>query len=515
MARFFNIAGPNNVQDHYTLPALARLPEVRNLIDDRLYFVVHAPRQVGKTTALLSLAKDLCAEGRYASVLVSMETGAAFPHDLGSAEYAILESWRQRCYARLPPELQPPPWPDTHPGSRIAAALRAWTESLSRPLVIFLDEIDALEGQVLLSILRQIRDGYADRPKHFPWSLALIGMRNVRDYKIASDGTDTAHSVSPFNIVAKVFSLRNFTLDEVIELYAQHTRETGQGFEHEALEYAYQLTQGQPWLVNALANEITREMVRDRHTTITKEHVEQAKEILIRRRDTHLDSLAERLREPRVRAIIEPMLSGDDSGDIPEDDIRFITDLGLMRLDQGGRLAVANPMYREIIVRQLSFGLQTRLQPMQPTWLKSDGKLDKEALLKSFLAFWRQHGEPLMKSAPYHEAAPHLVTMAFLHRVVNGGSIEREYSIGSGRMDLYVRYAGEGLGIELKVWRDGREDPEAEGLEQLDTYLGGLDVPDGWLIIFDRRSNPKKIADRLGAYEATLPSGRRVTVIRA
>jgi hypothetical protein len=61
-----------------------------------------------------------------------MEVGAAFPHDPGAAELAILDAWRRRAEAHLPPELCPPPWPDAAPGDRIAAALAAWTRAASR-----------------------------------------------------------------------------------------------------------------------------------------------------------------------------------------------------------------------------------------------------------------------------------------------------------------------------------------------------------------------------------------------
>jgi hypothetical protein len=108
---------------------------------------------------------------------------------------------------------------------------------------------------------------------------------------------------------------------------------------------------------------------------------------------------------------------------------------------------------------------QASLPEISPSWLDADGNLVPERLLDAFLAFWRQHGEPLLGSAPYHEIAPHLVLMAFLQRVANAeGSIEREYAIGRGRMDLCLRYRDLTLGIELKVWRNGAPDPLAEGL---------------------------------------------------
>jgi len=513
--RFFNTAGPNRLERNYTLPVLGRLPGVRQLIDQGLYFVLHAPRQVGKTTSLHHLGRELTAEGRYVSLLVSMEVGAAFPGDPGAAELAILEAWRATAEAWLPAELQPPAWPDVAPGARIAGALRAWAEAAPRPLVIFLDEIDALRDEVLISVLRQIRGSYDNRPAHFPHSLALIGLRDVRDYKVASGGGERLGTASPFNIKAESITLRSFDRAEIEALYQQHTEETGQVFLPESVDRAFALTQGQPWLVNALARQLTEVLVEDRAEPIRAERVDEAAEILIRRQDTHLDSLIERLREPRIRSILEPMLAGDSLGDVPDDDQRFALDLGLVRRSEEGGLVVANPIYREVIIRALSGTARNSLPQIPVSWLTPEGRLDKGKLLATFLDFWRQHGEPLLRTAPYHEVAPHLVLMAFLHRVVNGGSIEREYAIGSGRMDLCVRHAGETLAIELKVWRDNRPDPLARGLAQLDTYLAGLGLDSGWLVIFDRRAGLPPVEERLSVTEQASPTGRRVTVIRA
>jgi hypothetical protein len=299
-------------------------------------------------------------------------------------------------------------------------------------------------------------------------------------------------------------------------LYTQHTTETGQVFEPDAIALAYELTQGQPWLVNALAKEIIEEMEIEPTQSITVEAFRQAKDRLIARQDTHLDSLGERLREPRVRAIIEPMLAGQELGETPNDDRQFLVDLGLIRRDPQGGLVVANPIYREVIPRTLTGGTQDSLPLIAPTWLTSDGALDSDRLLDSFLIFWRQHGEPLLRSAAYHEIAPHIVLMAYLHRVVNGGgTIEREYAIGSDRMDLCLRYGQTTLGIELKVWRDKRPDPLKRGLEQLDKYLARLGLETGWLVIFDRRIAQPSIEERTTTERATTSSGRIVTVIRA
>jgi type II secretory pathway predicted ATPase ExeA len=493
-----------------------RLPDLEELIQQRSYFVLHAPRQTGKTTAMLSLAQQLTATGNYAAVMVSVEVGSAFNHDPSAAELAILGTWRNTIEDSLPPELQPQTWVYNVPGQRIAENLRAWSRAINRPIVLFIDEIDSLQDQTLISVLRQLRDGFPKRPENFPSSVGLIGLRDVRDYKVASGGSERLNTSSPFNIKVASITMRNFNIEEVGELYQQHTEATGQIFTPEAIETAFDLTQGQPWLVNALAKELVEKMIKDRSIAITKELISKAKEILIIRQDTHLDSLAEKLRENRVKNIIEPILAGQTLPDTLADDRQYLIDLGLLRRDPMGGLVISNPIYREVIPRVLVQGTQDSLPLISPSWLTATGELNIDALLTAFLKFWRQHGEPLLSSAAYHEIAPHIVLMAFLHRVVNGGGIlEREYAIGSDRMDLCLRYKDVTLGIELKVWRDKKRDPQADGIEQLESYLARLGLDFGWLFVFDRRKNALPMEERVSTEVVATENQRRITVIRA
>jgi type II secretory pathway predicted ATPase ExeA len=515
MTRWFNTAGPCQADIHYLLPPTRRLPTLARLIEQRSYFVIHAPRQTGKTTAMLALANQLTESGRFSAIVVSAEVGAPFSHDVGAAERVILSAWQTTARVRLPQALRPPEWSPTEPGQQIQAALQAWAEVSPRPLVLLIDEIDALQDAALVSVLRQLRDGFPDRPKGFPHSIGLIGLRDVRDYKVASGGSERLNTASPFNVKVQSITLRDFTAAEVAELYTQHTSETGQVFTDEAVAIAFHFTQGQPWLVNALAKEVVEELVTDPAIAITAQHIQAAKEILIRRQDTHLDSLAERLQESRVRAVIEPILAGQELGEIPNDDRQYLVDIGLLKRDPAAGLVVANPIYREVIPRVLAQAPQDSLPFISPSWLTSTGKLDVDALLQAFLAFWLQHGEALLKSASYPEIAPHLVLMAFLHRVVNGGgSLEREYAIGRDRMDLCLRYGEATLGIELKVWRTRKTDPLKAGLKQLDSYLARLGLDSGWLVIFDRRGNAPELEKRMMTETVTTPSERSVTVVR-
>lgn len=523
--RFFNTEGPVRPEDHYCLPPLGRwdLDEILRLIEQKKYFLLHAPRQTGKTTCLLALMAYLNREGRYRAVYVNVEGAQTSRENVESGmavmcsvlgrsarlylNDARLAEWCQREGATVPA------------GDRLTQALEFWAAADPRPAILLLDEVDALVGDTLISLLRQLRAGYTQRPDHFPSTVILCGVRDLHDYRIhASSEASPITGGSAFNIKAESLRLGDFIQSEVTALLLEHTAETGQLFTPGALDRVWELTLGQPWLVNALAYQacFRDKTGRDRSLPITLESIDAAKEYLIVNRVTHLDQLADKLREERVRRVIEPMLAGTVMGDASVDDRDYLVDLGLLRRDGAGGLVVANPIYREVLPRALASGPQDSLPRINPTWLNADGTLNPTALLDAFLAFWRQHGQPLLGSAPYHEIAPHLVLMAFLHRVVNGdGTLEREYAIGSGRMDLCLRYGKVTLGMELKVWRDGALDPLTEGLSQLDGYLTGLGLDTGWLVIFDRRTGQPPIAERTACTEQLSHQGRHIWVVRA
>src|SRR5215470_6701808 len=525
MGRRFNTAGPCLPAYHYMIPPLRRLPQAPGLVAQLGYFVVHAPRQTGKTTTLSALANELTAAGEYAALHFSCELGRAAGENYGAAQRGILQGIRRRSLAALPPDLRPPPWPEVTDENLLGEALAAWARACSRPLVLFFDEIDSLSGRSLISVLSQLREGFDQRPDGFPASVALCGLRDVRDYKAASGGDpNRLGTASPFNIKLKSLRLGDFTPGEVRELYAQHTAETGQEFTPDAVQRAVELTAGQPWLVNALAREVVEEIGVPTSEPITTEHLEQAKERLILARATHLDSLAAKLAEPRVRRILGPVLGGTLlTLDPYDDDLTYVRDLGLIAPSKPPQ--IANPIYREVIARVLSTSAEVNVLADPRTFVLPDGRLNFPLLLHEFADFWREHGEILANAQHYHEAAPQLVLMGFLQRIVNGGGhVEREYGIGRGRIDLLIRWPyttpdgkrhSQREAIELKVWRPGEPDPMTRGLTQLDNYLDRLNLTSGTLVIFDRRPDAPPITDRTTTTQTASPAGHTITLLRA
>ena len=306
--------------------------------------------------------------------------------------------------------------------------------------MLLIDEIDMLIGDSLLAVLRQLRTGYHQRPRSFPQSVVLCGVRDVRDYRIHSGSANAIIAGgSAFNVKAESLRLGDFSRDEVLALLGQHTAETGQAFTAEALELVWGQTLGQPWLVNALADDacFRDKAGRDRSRPIDAAALRAAQERLILRRETHLDQLADKLREDRVRRVVEPLLSGAEVRTFTDRDLEYIRDLGLLARDRPVR--IANPIYAEVVPRELTWVVQEEFDQETAWYVDADGGLNVRALLAAFQTFFREHSEHWSKRFQYQEAWPQLLLQAFLQRVVNsGGRIEREYGLGRGRTDLLI-----------------------------------------------------------------------------
>ncbi len=486
----FNVAGPCNPVDHYMLPAMERLPGVTDLIVQSQYFVVHAARQSGKTTALQYLTDEINASGNMVAFYCSLEavqqvadaektlraitslilTNATLGGLLSITDAEI----KQFCEVK-------------DAALTVRSALQMIAKTVGKPFVVFFDEVDCLPDNAMVSFLRQLRDGYVNRKKiAFPASVALVGMRNIQDFKTrVRPESETLGTASPFNVIRESLTLRTFTEADVRELYAQHTSETGQVFNDDIFDAVMYWTGGQPWLVNAIAAECVEKIHRLRYDEpITLDDILAAKEAIIRRRDTHILSLMSKLDEERVMRIVEPVITGRDveiAYDSP--DCQYVLDLGILKIESGA-LVPSNQMYAEMIVRYLSYASQNKfLRTFKDvSWITEDG-LDMNWLIRDFQKFWREDASAWENWQKFEEAGPHIMFMAFLQRVVNGGGIlTREMALGKGAVDIGLRFRGRTYGIEIKVKPNYRRE---KALKQVWGYLNFMDVSEGWLLVFD------------------------------
>ena len=357
--RHFNTAGPIDPEQHYFIPPLERLEleNVLKLINQMKYFVLHAPRQTGKTTFLNSLCNELNRSGRFRSIYVNLEVGQTAREDVHEAARPVLGRLALAARTILDDYFIKDNFQDFldmyGPHYALGQILTEWASMNDQPLVLLIDEINTLVGNSLNSVLRQLRSGHPMRPSLFPQSVVLCGVGDVRDYRIHSHSENEVISGGGvFNVKAKSIRLGNFSVEETKSLLVQHTQETGQCWSDGTIEEVWRLSQGQPWLVNALADQACRK-VSDLGQPIELSDIEDARKQLILRRDSHFDQLAARLREQRVRRVVEPLVSdGSSLRNFSGNDLEYALELGLVTIDKG--INIANPIYQETIPRYLT-----------------------------------------------------------------------------------------------------------------------------------------------------------------
>ena len=197
-----------------------------------------------------------------------------------------------------------------------------------------------------------------------------------------------------------------------------------------------------------------------------------------------------------MQRVVEPMLTGEVlAEEFHTDDVAYVVDLGLIKQEQNGALSLANPIYQEVIPRELAWNIQSGMSQQTSWYVKPDGSLDMTPLLTAFQEFFREHSEHWVERFQYKEAGPQLLLQAFLQRIVNGGGrIEREYGLGRMRTDFLVIWPTpsgvQKVAIELKLLRKSLEQTVAAGLEQTWAYMDRCAASEGHLVVFDR--SPEK-----------------------
>ncbi len=266
--RRFNVVGPCHSELHYMLPASERLVEVPERVARGEYVVVHAPRLHGRTTWLRGLAAGLAENGSWAVVRASCQLKGGT--EGAACERALLEAIAQAAGEQLPAALRPPPWPPSYDVRFMGVVLSAWARACPRPLVLLLDDVDLLPREARARLFAQLRATYEARPRAAPWSVVFCGSDEVR-----------ASALDLFDVEgATALRLPDFTTPQVAALAAQHTEETGQPFQDEAVTQIAAISGGHPWVVNVLAREVVEKLRPPLRQPITGAHVLAAAERL-------------------------------------------------------------------------------------------------------------------------------------------------------------------------------------------------------------------------------------------
>jgi len=490
MKKFFNIAGPCRAELHYMIDPLQRLEGVQMLIEEQHYFALHAPRQTGKTTYIFSLMQQLNKQGRYTALMVNIQTAADARDSREAMRMVAAAIYRQATAYLLEPE-----WParvtenDTK-FDNLPDYLSDWARHNRRPIVLFIDEVDALHEEFLLVLLRQLRAGFEMRPRGYPQSIILVGLRDVQEYKFrrADNHPSFNNGGSPFNVKSVSLLLPEFSFTELELLLLQHTHDTAQIFSNEVKQCIFQLTQGQPWLVNALVNHIlTKKLHNNTKQIISVQHAMQAKNELLQNRNVHLYDLVSRLHEVPIKLVVESIINGEAPDFTQLDDaLAYARSLGLVA--RHPPIQFSNPIYLELTLRALSAAFQESLADdlvnVSKYYNNEQKQLNVDDMLTAFQRFYRRYAEVWLSRYDFKEAGRQLMFFAFLFRIVeNNAEIKWDMSVGSTRCNLCIDYGEQKIAITLKLRQDNFA--RDEGLEQAARYADTQGLENCFLILFD------------------------------
>ena len=510
--RWFSTLLPSRSGAHYVVSGTKRLPGARERIDRGEYFGVHGARQIGKTTALMGLAEELTAEGRYAALHVSCEDAARVgSRPWEEQEQKLVAAVRMLSAVRLPMSL----WPEGEgeiSGDReregFGEMLSAWAGVCPRPIVLFLDDVERLPGRSLARLLPQIARGAGARPRWFPWSIVLCdGRVAVRKAGAGAAGLPE---------IEASLGVERFTRDEVTELLRQHTSETGQAFSEKAGREIFRLTSGDPLPVNMLARHAVEDLGLSPQAAITAKHIREAKAQLLESHFSQSDTDAIDSAAVARSAVWGRTVAGTGPGTSREGRYRMPVSMPVAWRRVGG-----NRIQEEVEERDPRQATRRRMSASREGLFLPDGRVAFRRVIKAFSVFWREHGEEIVREAIRKEEAPLGVLFGFLGAIVDLSGedafppvrgrgptfrmLRRVYRKADGSEGIQTRV------LDVRVQREGQSSRRMLGLKRLRRNLGRMGLKRGTLILLDVRG---RIGEREAVFEeVTTEEGYRIRVV--
>ncbi len=491
--RYFNTYGPIDPAKHFFVPRTALLDELLAQIAEGHYFTIFAPRQMGKTTLLRQLRDTLAKDETYLPVLLDFEGLEelpvseflqAFHWDFGQRLLRLVEKKIPAQSAVLERLLDDKPPTSFFTLRRLFEAAHRLLPN--QQIVLIIDEFDSIPQSAISDLLQTWRAIYlnSDPPRSLH-SIALIGIQNIAALNLGRS--------SPFNI-ARQIRLPDFSLDEVRDLLAQYTAETGQNFTTPAVEEIYTQSAGQPFLVNRLAAITTEEVVRVRSESITRPHVQSARDQLVRESNYNFETVqrhAAVYQEEVLRILFGGIYPFTRNSSV----VKTLEMYGIISETAEGNCQVANPIYERVLIDHftpfeigLSADILVNGHDFRPYAV--DGALQMKTILSHFREFVERRGREAFKVTDMpQEATGQYLLSAYLDVLMRqvGSETFVEVPSGPGRLDLIVVYQGRRYVVETKIWRGKAEFDK--GVQQLATYLETEGTEEGYFVVFHARPN--------------------------
>ncbi|MCP4149268.1 MAG: AAA family ATPase [bacterium] len=500
--RRFSSYGPINNKIHYHAPREALISDAYSQLvgdnpqEDDHYITVWAPRQTGKSWVMGQILHRLQKENRFDALKINLEH-LKYENDVPDIIGAIAEMIREGL-------------------GKSAATLNSQKKfqeifkqgALDKPLILILDEFDALKEEAINVIVSAFRNIYIERreeidkptekKKYLLHSVALIGVRNVL-------GIENVKG-SPFN-VQRSLHIPNLAFEEVDGMFKWYRKESGQKIEQEVIDRLYDEMRGQPGLTCWFGELLTEIFNKDKNKPITmsyfKEVYTEATRVLPNNNILNIINKAQKA--PYKEPVLE-LFKTDRKLEFRFDDkelnylyLNGVIDIQRKKNDKG-ELQVycrfANPFVQgrlfNYFSREMFNDLGLLIHPLdEMDDAITEKKLVIPNILKRYKAYLKKNKDTIFTGMPrrkndkrLYEAIYHFSLYRYLYDLLTkrGVSVIPQFPTGNGKIDLTLKYKDRVYGIELKSFKDMYD--YRRGIEQAAEYGVQLKVKEVVLLVF-------------------------------
>ncbi len=470
----FNTSGPNIPSEHYTIERNELIKKGIDLVERKRYFTIWAPRQTGKSTFFRLLSTRLNEIG-YKPVFFSVE---------GFNDYSINEVLLRLCRSlkiQLNIDVNLTKFSDFED---------FFGKNQQDKMVLIIDEIEALNPDLFSQFLHTIRNLYHSRESHVLKSVILVGVSNILG--VIQD------NASPFN-VADNFDVPFFTQEEVTELLTMHETETGQVFEQNVKDKIFEITAGQPGLVNGFAYQLV-EKNKGQEVIDYDDYLKVEKWFLSEAIDKNVENIKNKAKQ--YRKFIEALLftAKEIPFEIDKEEIKFLYANGLIQKSENDNIEFRVPLYKKKLYKAFypyTNGEKDEISEnlIIKQYYFPDGKLNinfliqkyKEYILKRSFRPFREKDQT-GKFVSIKEAALIYSFETYIDAFVcaSDGKMYREADAGLGKSDLVVNLHGKEYLFETKKYYNQLR--FENGKKQLAYYCSRLGINEGIYLIFLKKN---------------------------
>ena len=468
--RSFNTSGPNIAEEHYTIERTSLINKGIDLVENKRYFTIWAPRQTGKSTYFRQLAEKLNGKG-YKPVFFSVE---------GFNNFSVADTFDTFC--RELRKQQKIHWKI----ETLKDFEKVVSDCNDMKLVIIIDEIESLNPDIFGQFLHTIRNLYHTRQYHCLKSVIFVGVSNI--VGVVSD------NASPFNISDNL-NVPYFTDDEVNELLGQHESETGQLFEEKVKQQICQITANQPGLVNGFAQKLVSDYP-DHKLLTYNDYLKIEHWYLNVAIDKNFANILNKAKEERK--FVERLLFTEEKipFKIDRENIKLLHTNGLIKEDENGFVTFWVPFYKKRLYDAFypyTNGERNLISRtiFAPEYFTEKGELKLKKLIENYKTYVKRRGFNVFREKDdkgnfrsIKEAALIYSFETYIHAFITqtDGKIYREANTGLGKSDMIININNLEYLIETKIYYAFKQ--FTDGKSQLAYYCKSLGLDKGVYLVF-------------------------------